>query len=150
MTTSFFFEIVQATKAAQDVNAHLEKDADVLFKHVERRIKQTIKNAASCGNMNISVDLNALNLDLASKYSVKQLLFDKITHSFVPVSVRMFGDRTPFGGFKISEVAKNVFDISWSHGLVKPEPVVPPTEQEVQQFLNDLFPYLAENIIPKM
>jgi hypothetical protein len=164
MAPLFFDEIVQSTKVALDVNTQLEKDADILTRHMERKVKQTIRNQASVGEMSAVIDLNTIHIDFASKYSVKQLLFNKITNSFVPISHRLFYESyTPFKEFAISEIDVNVFKVDWSHGLVKTEPVanilpysnehygpIPvPTEAEVQEFLS-MFPFLvASDIFPK-
>jgi hypothetical protein len=161
---AFFDEVVQSTKVALDVNTQLQKDADVLTRHLERKVKQTIRNQASVGEMSAVINLNTITFDFASKYSVKQLLFNKITNSYVPISHRLFHETyTPFKEFSISEIDTNVFRVDWSHGLVKTEPVanVPsysnvhyeqipvPTEEEVQEFLS-MFPFLvASDIFPK-
>ena len=123
-TPMFFDEIIEITKNAQTVNHQLEKDADVLTKHLERKIKQTIKHKASLGETFAVIDLNIFHVDFASKFTVPQLLFTKITDSYVPVAHRMFKlNGTPFKNFIITETDKNVFKIDWTHGIVKQEPL---------------------------
>lgn len=172
---AFFDEIVQLTKDAHSVNVQLEKDADVLTKHLERKVKSVIKNKASLGRTSTLVDLNTFHVDFASKFSVPQLLFDNITETYVPVAHRVFLAKDgPLAGFVITEKAKNTFEIDWSHGIVKKEPqppinkgqfaepplhlpqintqpfasnvyygqIQPPSEQEVQDFIDSMFPYL--------
>jgi hypothetical protein len=162
---SFFDEICKATKIALDSNVQLEKDADVLAKNLERKVKQLIKSCASAGTTTATYDMKTFHVDFMSKYSLNDLLYTKITPTFVPVVHRIFfTSYTPFKGFSITEIDTNVFKVCWTHGIVKEEPsppvvprpaplVVPqpapsvapqpvPTDKEVEDFLKDLFPYL--------
>ena len=157
--TSFFDEICKTTKIALDSNVQLEKDADVLAKNLERKVKQLIKSCASSGITTATYDMKTFHVDFMSKYSLNDLLYTKITPTYVPVVHRIFfTNYTPFKGFAITEIDAHVFKICWTHGIVKTEPTPPaaprptpsyghtplpvPTEEEVQLFLKDLFPYL--------
>jgi hypothetical protein len=98
--------------------------------------------------MSATVDVNTLSIDFMSRWSVKQLLFQKITDAYVPVTERLFSvNHTPFKEFRITEGDRGIFTLDWSHGLVKEErdvidrvpPIVVPTEAEVEEFLKSVF-----------
>jgi hypothetical protein len=145
---SFFEEVVGLTKASLDESAQLEKDAIVLTNRVERNVKGLIKNTARTGGTSVVFDMNKIHVDFMSKYSVEQLLFDKITDSYVPIAHRLFFTKyTPFKDFMITETNVHVFLLDWSHGLVKQEPVdpiaTPPTNEDINKFLSEFFPFLG-------
>jgi hypothetical protein len=79
----FFDEIVTATKQAQDETVQLEKDAGVLFKHLERKIKGIIRSRANLGYTDVIVDIGNINVDLMSKWSIKDLMTTVIVDSFL-------------------------------------------------------------------
>lgn len=128
----FFDEIVVATKQAQDETIQLEKDAGVLFKHLERKIKGIIRSRANLGYTDVIVDIGNINVDLMSKWSIKDLMTKVIVDSYIPVSQRLFGFNltTPFSKFAITEVVPmETYHLDWSHGLreLTPPAYDPPT-----------------------
>lgn len=120
--TSFFEDICKTTKSALDSNVQLEKDAEVLAKNLERKVKQLIKSCASTGATTATYDMKTFHVDFMSKYSLSDLLYTKITPTYVPVVHRVFfTNYTPLKGFAITEIDKNVFKVCWTHGIVKSE-----------------------------
>lgn len=117
---SFFDRVVDITKNALKTSAQLNKDSEVLFNVIERRIKKTIKDAAEGGRTVVEFDLdNTGYIDTCSKYAMKELLFYKIASDYVPVADRLVSSPA-FVGFNINR-DKNVFIFDWTHALVKKE-----------------------------
>ena len=142
---SFFDEVVKTTKSALDSNVQLEKDAEVLAKNLERKVKQLIKSCASTGATTATYDMKTFHVDFMSKYSLSDLLYTKITPTYVPVVHRIFfTNYTPLKGFAISEIDKNVFKVCWTHGIVKSEHTPPQTTpQSVQRVIHPGCPWYA-------
>lgn len=121
MTSPFFLNVVAATKSSLKRDAQLFKDADVVQGIVERRIKKAIMDSASKGFTTAEVNLNFLgNVDIVSRYSVQDILFKKITPTFVPIADRLTTIRD-FSDFQIGQTEANVFVFDWTHAVVKPE-----------------------------
>lgn len=117
---SFFDLVVDTTKNALKTSARLNKDSEVLFNVIERRIKKSIKDAAERGRTVVEFDLdNTGYIDICSKYAMKELLFSKIASDYVPVADRLVSSPA-FVGFNINR-DKNVFIFDWTHALVKKE-----------------------------
>jgi len=142
---SFFDEVVKTTKVALDINVQLEKDAEVLAKNLERKVKQLIKSCASTGATTATYDMKTFHVDFMSKYSLSDLLYTKITPTYVPVVHRIFfTNYTPLKGFAISEIDKNVFKVCWTHGIVKSEHTPPQTTpQSVPRVIHPGCPWYA-------
>ena len=133
----FFYEIVVATKQAQDETNQLEKDARVLFKHLEHKIKEIIRSRANLGYTDVIVDIGNVNVDLMSEWSIKDLMTKVIVDSYIPVSQRLFGFNltTPFSKFAITEfVPMDTYHLDWSHGLR----VTPKKEYETPPYSSDI------------
>ncbi|AGE51060.1 hypothetical protein PBCVCVG1_108R [Paramecium bursaria Chlorella virus CVG-1] len=138
--TSFFDDIVKTTKVALDSNVQLEKDAEVLAKNLERKVKQLIKSCASTGATTATYDMKTFHVDFMSKYSLSDLLYTKITPTYVPVVQRIFfTNYTPLKGFAITEIDTNVFKVCWTHGIVKTEP----TPQNIPRSISPGSPWYA-------
>ncbi|AGE55595.1 hypothetical protein ATCVMN08101_282L [Acanthocystis turfacea Chlorella virus MN0810.1] len=121
MTSPFFLNVVAATKNSLKRDVQLSKDADVVQGIVERRIKKAIMESASKGFTTAEVNLSFLgNVDVVSTYSVQDILFKKITPTFVPVSDRITTIKD-FADFQIGQTEANVFIFDWTHAVVKPE-----------------------------
>ncbi|AGE53473.1 hypothetical protein ATCVGM07011_262L [Acanthocystis turfacea Chlorella virus GM0701.1] len=122
MASPFFMNVVAATKSSLKRDVQLSKDADVVQAIVERRIKKAIMDSASKGFTTAEVNLNFIgNVDIVSTYSVQDILFKKITPTFVPVADRLTTIKD-FADFQIGQAEANVFIFDWTHAVVKPEP----------------------------
>ncbi|AGE49711.1 hypothetical protein PBCVCan184_116R [Paramecium bursaria Chlorella virus Can18-4] len=143
--TSFFDDVVKTTKSALDSNVQLEKDAEVLAKNLERKVKQLIKSCASTGATTATYDMKTFHVDFMSKYSLSDLLYTKITPTYVPVVQRIFfTNYTPLKGFAITEIDTNVFKVCWTHGIVKTEP----TPQDVPRNISPGLPWYVPQPAP--
>jgi hypothetical protein len=121
MASPFFLNVVAATKSSLKRDTQLHKEADVVQGIVERRIKKAIMDSASKGFTTAEVNLNYIgNVDIVSTYSVHDILFKKITPTFVPVADRLTTIKD-FADFQIGQTEANVFIFDWTHGIVKPE-----------------------------
>lgn len=144
--TSFFDEVVKTTRSALDCNVQLEKDAEVLAKNLERKVKQLVKSCASTGATTAIYDMKTFHVDFMSKYSLSDLLYTKITPTYVPVVHRIFfTNYTPLKGFAITEIDTNVFKVCWTHGIVKTEP----TPQDVPRNISPGLPWYVPQPAPK-
>ena len=89
---SFYDEITKITSHAQNLK-HIEKDATILEKFYERKIKDIIRNTAIAGENSVKIDLKNINIDFNSKFDKTLLLFGspELPQNFVPVMNRLFG-----------------------------------------------------------
>ena len=121
MASPFFLNVVAATQNSLKRDTQLNKEADVVQGIVERRIKKAIMDSASKGFTTAEVNLNFIgNVDIVSTNSVHDLLFKKITPTFVPVADRLTTIKD-FADFQIGQTEANVFIFDWTHAVVKPE-----------------------------
>ena len=120
---AFFDEIVNITKNAQNENAkiskELERDAVSLFKFTETKIKNAIRREAETGGNFIDFNLVG-SVDTNYKWSVEELMFERIIPGFVTVQERLYDESKflqtdgPFEGFEISDFGgSSVIKISW-------------------------------------
>ncbi|AGE54564.1 hypothetical protein PBCVKS1B_278L [Paramecium bursaria Chlorella virus KS1B] len=120
---AFFSEIVNITKNAQIENAkiskELERDAETLAKFTEKKIKNEIRKQAEKGENFLDFDLVG-SVDTTYKWSVEELMFERITPGFVTVQERLYDESKflqtdgPFEGFEISDNGgSSVITISW-------------------------------------
>ncbi|ABT16348.1 hypothetical protein ATCVMO0605SPH_269L [Acanthocystis turfacea Chlorella virus MO0605SPH] len=133
MASPFFLNVVAATKSSLKRDTQLRKEADVVQGIVERRIKKAIMDSASKGFTTAEVNLNYIgNVDIISTYSVHDILFKKITPTFVPVADRLTTIKD-FADFQIGQTEANVFIFDWTHGVVKPETPAKPSPPNTAQ-----------------
>jgi len=131
MASSFFSKVVDATKdAVLKRDTQLQKESDVVYSIVERRIKKTIMERASLGFTTAEVNLNYVgHIDIVSKYSVQDIIHKKLTAGYVPVIDRLIESKD-FYDFQIGTPEDNVYVFDWTHAMVKTE--TPPAPKPPQ------------------
>ena len=126
MASPFFLNVVATTKHSLQRETKLQKDSEVVHGIVERRIKKLIMDNASKGFTTVEVDLKHIgNIDIVSKYCINDILFTKVTPTYVPVVDRLFAS-PDFAEFQIGNTETGVYIIDWTHAVLKEEtPPVP-------------------------
>jgi hypothetical protein len=106
MATPFYDEIVGITNEARLGSVEMEKDASRLTDFYEKKIKDIVRQEASKGNSFVKFKIQDFNIDFQSKWSVEQLLYDRMFAGYVTVFERLFGDATPFAGFVVGSAVE--------------------------------------------
>jgi len=122
---SFLSKTIEATKNSQSNRAEYDRVAGVLYNIVERRVKKHILARASSGHTDAAIDLlKDCSIDIISKWSISELLFDTIFEDTAPVAYKLFFDKmTPFGGFDITNNSP-IFSFDWTHAMLQENPNV--------------------------
>ena len=130
MASPFFLNVVATTKHSLQRETKLQKDSEVVHGIVERRIKKLIMDNASKGFTTVEVDLKHIgNIDIVSKYCINDILFTKVTPTYVPVVDRLLTSQD-FADFQIGNTETGVYIFDWTHALLKEE--TPPAPAPVK------------------
>lgn len=120
---SFLSKTIETTKNSQNNRAEYDRVSGVLYNIVERRVKKHILSRASSGHTDAAIDLmKDCSIDIISKWSISEILFDTIFEDTAPVVFRLFFDKmSPFVGFDIVNNSP-VFSFDWTHAMLQEKP----------------------------
>jgi len=135
---SFLDQIITATKDSNRKykleRAEYERASNVLYNIAERKAKAIVLARARDGFTDATFDvMNDIVVDIATKWSVKELLYAIIFEDIPPVVTRLFYTAdSPFNGFSITNQKNasgeaSIFVIDWIHAMLNnPEHDTPP------------------------
>ena len=138
ITMSFLDQIITATKDSNRKykleRAEYERASNVLYNIAERKAKAIVLARARDGFTDATFDvMNDIVVDIATKWSVKELLYAIIFEDIPPVVTRLFYTAdSPFNGFSITNQKNasgeaSIFVIDWIHAMLNnPEHDTPP------------------------
>lgn len=137
---SFLQKTIHITKEANKEykmnRAEYERASNVLYDISERKIKKCVLQRAKDGYTDATFDVIIdFNLDIAAKWSIKELLFSIVFEDAPPVVSRLFYlSNSPFYGFAVSTKAgakdegpSSVFVLDWTHEMLQPIPGFSPS-----------------------